>query len=511
MLIVSLKLSEAPRKLGLLTKAYSFCFTVEEARQAMKLMSITVQRGSTVITIVCGVPEDKVVAFLHRFMHARLLHSPAGRTQDTLTKSILIQPTAKGLFFVQRYCARNGIRDDHISKLLLSPYNSMRCITLERDPVTDAILTSGSFSVMIFQRFLGSSPNVYDPANPPDPIPPNTLASISGESPDIDFHYSRGQSAASGVSPYAHRYFTHPDSESLTQYYVSNKGVRVFRDKQFAPMSKGRHAPRHDFVLTGKAAWQWFMECTDIVYPGEAAELATLFLQSRLIVPIMDSPSIANFGPLVVSRDAFYHVSDKGKSYCLWSSTGRLVDNARQRSSDGFDWEAPLSPTQAWRLETDGSSREIALDSILNDAGLRLLFREHLERNVCQENFLFYTETEQFLLKFQNMDRADARAVKDAMVILYAIFNRYFAPRAPFELNLAQPVKDPLVELLSKSLDKEAPLVILDSIAPLLVEVQLVVRKLLSQDSVPKFLRSREYQLVNLASSPVIFIANRTK
>jgi GTPase-activating protein SST2 len=501
MLIVSLKLSEIPKKAGFWAKAYPFSFTITEAEMAMRSMSVTVQRGSTVTTIVCGVPENKVVGFLHRFMHARLLHCPSARTQETVTNSVLIQPTSKGLFFVGRYCARNGIRDEYVTKLLLSTYNSMRCISLERDTITDSIFTSGSFAIMMFQRFLGKEPNVYNPANPPDPIPLNPINTLYRESSEIEFYHPQNHALSGEVSPYAHHYFTHPDSSSVTQYYVSYRGVRLFKDKQFAPLTKRGGPPvKYDYVFTGKAAWQWFMECTDLVYAGEAVELANMFLESGLIEPILDEHSVGNYGSLVVSRDAFYKLSAKGVPYCLW----KFRDHGQLDPQD-FTWEESTSPIHRRFNPGMLNDEEMELESILSDAGLRLLFREHLEHNFCQENLLFYTETQQLLLRFETADRNDVGAIKRVLLLLYSIYNRYLAHRAPFELNLAWHVKKPLVDYLTMALDKEDPLTILENAAPLLTEVKRKIRKMLSEDSVPKFLRSPEYYSVNRAASPVIF------
>lgn len=508
MLIFSLELSETPKKNGFLAKSYPFCFTLAEAEVAMRVMTITVQRDSTITTIVCKIPENRVIDFLNRFMHARLLHCPSVRTQDTITKSILIQPTSKGIFLLGRYCARTGIKNEFVTKLLLSPYNSMRCITLERNTLTDVVLTSGSFTVMIFQRFLGKEPNVYDPSNPPDLIPNNNIHSLYRETSDIEFYHPIDSGMMSkSVSPYFHRYFTHPDSSSITQYYVSYKGVRVFKNKQFtnSVTRRGISSQKHDFVFTGKAIWQWFMECTDLVYAGEAIELPNMFLKSGLIEPILDASSMGTYDCLVVSPEAFYKVSSKGQSYCLWNvfqknlttNKAEEVFNSRKGSVASFSFfKRPRSSL--------GNSEEKALEEILNDAGLRLLFREHLEHNFCQENLLFYTETEQFLLRLETGDTNDSSCIRSLFLLLYSIYNRYLAPKAPFELNLPWDVKNHLVNYLTDSLEREKPLKILQNAAPLLIRVKKIVRQMLCEDSVPKFLQSPEFNSVRRVPSPVL-------
>ena len=131
MLMIALSPQEHSRRRKqsfLSPKMHLFSFTVEEALAAIQNLSVKIVSGSTKTTISCCVSSGSAGLFLERFMSARLLHCPADRTRSTPKRGTVLQPTAKGVFFIQRYCDVNGII--YNSPLLLSPLNSMCCFHL---------------------------------------------------------------------------------------------------------------------------------------------------------------------------------------------------------------------------------------------------------------------------------------------------------------------------------------------------------------------------------------------
>jgi hypothetical protein len=253
MLMVALSPQEHSRRRKqsfLSSKPHPFSFTVEEALTAIQNLSVKIVSGSTKTTISCSVSPGSAGLFLARFMSARLLHCPADRTRTTPKHGTVLQPTAKGVFFIQRYCDANGVI--YNSPLLLSPLNSMRCFSFDRDPVSDAIIRNDALIYILFQRLMGPQPNVYSAASEP-----------------------------MSDSPYAHRYFTNPKSDALSQYYISDTGVRLSR-----VASDGSAPPC--YVFTGRAMWQWMLDCTDLVYQSEAHVLVNTFLAHNMIE--LDTP-----------------------------------------------------------------------------------------------------------------------------------------------------------------------------------------------------------------------------
>ena len=297
MLIIYLPLTEHSNtsKRGFFAKSYPYTFTVDDAIEKMQTMQVVIDNGNTTTTITCGVRKSGVMGFLNKFMAARLIHCPGDRTRSIIKPSVLLQPTAKGAHLLQRYCLKNGIKNPNVTKFLLSSYNSMRCISLDRHVHSDKLVKSYTFAYLLFQRFMGSKPNVFRPTNPPDDIPHNSIDTIYGQtqafyslkspahSDCFVLDSGSGHAHAIDRSPYAHRYFTHPDSDSLSQYYVSYKGVRLFHNKHFLGLDKRPQTV--EYYMTGKAAFQWLLESTDVVYPAEAMELANLLVEHGLLEP----------------------------------------------------------------------------------------------------------------------------------------------------------------------------------------------------------------------------------
>lgn len=392
---------------------YPYSFYVEDALQTIQNMSVSIITGTTKTTITCSVPSHSALTFIQRFMSARLLHCPSDRTHSKPVSNIILQPTAKGVYFVERYCRKNGIylsSNAPINALLGSVHNSMKCISFDRHSITDELICNEAFVFLLFQRLMGPYPNVYSPSNGSDPIPypPNIsdlLQSQSGSNhssnQNSNIHSStlnlafqdlalyspleeknfedQYQSGNKVESPYYHRYYTHPDSDALSQYYVSSKGVRLFKNKKFdvmiggphyssdynnnsfypnTPDSKDKHASfttttttttnaatttttitkkiatsscytdssptiktiTVDYCFTGRALWQWLLDCTDVVYQREAMHLANLFFVSKMIEPILtiDSKCTARDAHIRIAKNAFYRLSPTGKQIVSW-------------------------------------------------------------------------------------------------------------------------------------------------------------------------------------------------
>ena len=86
----------------------------------------------------------------------------------------------------------------------------------------------------------------------------------------------------------------------------------------------------------------------------------------------------------------------------------------------------------------------------LNDAALRLIFRESLRDTYCEENLLFYLDVGKFLTSCEIAIKASSPAgdggessgqsldsVKKTMSLAYGIHNAFLAPGSPCELNTA--------------------------------------------------------------------------
>lgn len=475
MLMISLDLTPEGAKTGFLSKAYPFSFTIEDAILKIQNMSIRIPSGSTRTTFTCQVNALSATLFLERFMSAKMIHCPSDRTRAEPKPGIFLQPTAKGVYFIDRYCQKNGIQVEKMPAmaLLLSNHNSMQCFTFDRDPVTDSILKNDAFLYLLFQRLMGPAPNVYSASKDPDRIPVSN---------GIRYCLLNQTSTQSIESPYAHRYFTNPQSDALSQYYISSKGVRLFQDKQFSKTLLV------DYCFTGRAMCQWLLDCTDLVYKSEAFQLVNLFLTLKVIEPISES-SEPDATPLVaLDKNAFYQLTDTGKYLVSWPeyaaqpATPLLARFPHKtfetpsidRLPEEFSFEEFVSPTDASarrpsKLSADpgkdvvqdctsmsvkpipkpilvhtspiGSPRssksptrvklrrqpqspnarsrfpdppklKMTLREILEDAAMSWLFSQYLEDNLCQENLLFYKDLSKFLVEFEKLSLLQDKAAK---------------------------------------------------------------------------------------------------
>lgn len=65
------------------------------------------------------------------------------------------------------------------------------------------------------------------------------------------------------------------------------------------------------------------------------------------------------------------------------------------------------------------------LTAILNDAALRLLFREYLRETVCEENLSFWLDVEDFKHGFLVIDKSKPDAVRETLAAAYGRSNDF--------------------------------------------------------------------------------------
>lgn len=77
------------------------------------------------------------------------------------------------------------------------------------------------------------------------------------------------------------------------------------------------------------------------------------------------------------------------------------------------------------------------LTAILNDAALRLLYREFLRETLCEENLAFYLDVEGFNHNFHSIDLSKPDAVRETLAAAYGmlhypveIYPLYILPRS---------------------------------------------------------------------------------
>ena len=69
----------------------------------------------------------------------------------------------------------------------------------------------------------------------------------------------------------------------------------------------------------------------------------------------------------------------------------------------------------------DRETNTTRLTAILNDAALRLLFREYLRETVCEENLAFYLDVVEFDKNFKSIDSKKPDAVRETLAAAYGM------------------------------------------------------------------------------------------
>ncbi|TVY83591.1 Developmental regulator flbA, partial [Lachnellula suecica] len=410
---------------------------------------------TTTTTTTFSMAREMARSVCQRFLDARFIESADGKQAKEFTmKSSVWQLTPKGIHVLERFCAKNGIQQKHVTELVNSPRNTMQLVILERDSDSDKLSSDQGTIDVIFRRFVGQNgPNVK-----------NSTSSA--------------------------------DSDSLSEYKDGLAGVRMAAERRIGSKTFLQ-------TFTGKAAVDWLMDCCTTVDRRETVELATLFLEQSLIWCVQsdrgyliqigaDKEKEPRFQP---TKQAIYQLTQKGKDVVNMT--------AKERTS-----ESEHSGAAATRAGVSRDSNTQKLEKILNDAALRLLFRENLRDTHCEENLSFYLDVDEFLkscktaIKNNSSSRSGKNAsgpnldaVKETMASAYGIYNAFLAPGSPCELNIDHLLRNQLATRMTKAVGQDGAMIdSLREVTKLFEEAQISVFKLMASDSVPKFMKSSKYE-----------------
>ncbi|KAK9240943.1 regulator of G protein signaling domain-containing protein, partial [Lipomyces kononenkoae] len=473
-------LSLQPHTVGLFHVEYDFSFTSGEA--ISNLAELKLQQQNKTIDVSGRVITSTTITtyqidlrscaeLMQLFLNARLIRCANDPEKGKFKQDMLFQLTPKGIAIVDAFSQRHGVVSPNVVDLLKSQHNSMKLVTLERNPTSDQISTSETVIGIIFQRFAGRKPNT----NPWHNAQSHHIPTHPPESTDTDV-------------------------SSISDIYIeSSAGVHVHDSKRI-------HLKEYHNCFSGMAAKFWLMDCTSVIYAYEAQMILTAFLQYEL-VKAADSRSMAFGEKFVMEKNAYYFMSEKGKDLAGWLRTGSgqphkyAVHNRPQ---------SPASTPQRQSSTTGGgNNKHSRLEHILDDPALRLLFREHLAENFCDENLTFYLESEKLLAEFHELEKTRFPTLDKVNVCLseaWVVYHAFLAPGSASEVNidhlLRQRVRERMTaeefislptsgsqqtEPVSTSVNK------LIEIVKLLDEVRRQVFRLMASDSVPKFMRTSKF------------------
>lgn len=481
---------------------------MEEAVAA--LTNLELEPGSRQVSIKCNISESRALSLLNQFMVARLIHCPEDRTRDCPAQNVPLQPTAKGVYVLSQHlmtAPNSGSHSRHVTHLLESAHNTMECISLVRDS-NDVVQTSKYLTLLLFQKLAGKHPNLYK-------------ANDVGDLPN-------GKS-----SPYHHRYFTHPDSDALTQYYVSSVGVRLLEN----------HVDGHVmYYFSGKAAWQWVMECCEVVSGIEIIDILQEFLNAGFIEHYDESAAPdEDINPpreFICSKAAKYSFTLLGMSVAGWTSNlpttpqssgfpkfvkSRVFQGVELTKEDLIELQAIEKETNTTfdmvtgkpvELKHDDdfeASRELreqrllgfkhenpSLSVILQDPGLTLLFKSYLEDTHCVENHIVYVSVNEVIRVFSSFSRkVSNETLASLLTLIYSTYDSYLSPQAPKEFNMISTWRDELCLLTSRLRGaKTVPesLVLVSEIVRVFELIKNHAFRMMEIDSFPRFLECRDYR-----------------
>ncbi|KAI2472962.1 RGS-domain-containing protein [Annulohypoxylon bovei var. microspora] len=398
---------------------------------------------TTTTTTTFSMAKDMARSICQRFLDARFIESADGKMQQVYTmKGSVWQLTPKGVCVLDRFCSRNGIQQRQISDLIQLGMSYL-CI-LERDSQTDKLVMDRGTMEVIFRRMMGAN----------------------------------GLNVKSSVSA--------ADSDSLSDYRDGLTGVKMAGERKI-----GGRTVKDTF--TGKACSDWLMDCCTTVDRRETFEMSTLFVQYDLMEPVQPdrvyiaaSPGATSFQP---TKTSIYQLTAKGRDI-LTGGSGR----GRTSESEGM-------ASSRTGIARDSNTQR--LDKILNDAALRLLFRENLRETHCEENLSFYLDVDDFVTGCRqaikqaqkNPGATSMDGIKEIMAQAYGIYNAFLAPGSPCELNIDHQLRNNLATRMTKAVGQDVTMIdTLHEVTTLFEDAQNAVFKLMASDSVPKFLRNTKYE-----------------
>ncbi|KAL8798621.1 MAG: hypothetical protein Q9182_006515 [Xanthomendoza sp. 2 TL-2023] len=358
---------------------------------------------TTTTTTTFSMAKEMARSVCQRFMDARFIESADGKHISSFPlKNAVWQLTPKGMHVLTRFCQRNGINQRHVLDVLDSARNTMQLVILERDSQTDKLSHDRATIEVIFRRFTGQEG-------------PNLKSSVSSS-----------------------------DSDSLSDYYNGLIGVK---------MAKERKILDRVFIntFTGKAAVDWLMDCCTTVDRREVYEIAELFVLHGLMESVLDdkvfkhqNPGATRFQP---TKNAVYELSDKGQRVAGW----------RHDDKDSDDGYAPNSKGSTGKKDRGGprDSNNHRLQAIVNDAALRLLFREFLRDTHCEENLSFYLDVRDFTKSYDSAEKAGLfnrpDAIRENLAAAYGLYNAFLAPGSPCELNIDHNLRNSLAGRMTRA------------------------------------------------------------
>ncbi|CAL1702085.1 unnamed protein product [Somion occarium] len=475
---------------------------------------------TTTTTTTFSMTRDMAKAMCQHFMDARLIENAADPGSNLFKERGVYVLTPKGLHVLERFMSKNGINGDHLAHVFTTQPICMKLLHLERRSTDDEIIVSHSVIIALFRRFVGRSPNY-----PPDDL----------EQMDV-----------------------------FQKYHERSKGVALMDVRERAGLNRAEVTTKNCFAAV--TALEWLCDFTSVIGREEAAEMAAQFVRYGLITLVSDKRKnndsaiiFTQHGEFRCTAKAIYKVTDEGRRVARWDQPDGARDSPNNSSANvSTNTRASEDPVEensdAAKPATAGDAkihRRVSMTDKLNNAKeddrknhkesnserlryiidepqLRILFREFLRANFCEENLSFYLEVQDFKKKFNITSSAMAAAGpstrgqkaapgqaamerhhESLIQMAFVIYNTYLAPSSQCELNIDHGLRNELSGYLSDvitnmtgkpfsgrvELDQASAFnaTQLRAMIQLYERIQTHVFRLMASDSVPKFIKTPRF------------------
>ncbi|KAF1964951.1 RGS-domain-containing protein [Bimuria novae-zelandiae CBS 107.79] len=268
---------------------------------------------------------------------------------------------------------------------------------------------------------------------------------------------------------------TQSDSDSIHEFGKCDVGIRTIKHKP-TPNRPYEH------TFNGRNAAEWLMDCSTMVDRREAIEICSMFLQLGLIAPVDARNSSEKFQP---AKQVHYYITQHGERVAGWSQS---------------DDPATAPDVNAVKAR-DGAARDSnsnRTNVIIRNPSWRLLYREFLKETMCEENLSFYIEVQAFNSQYQEAVNATGEnkieTIRETLAAAYGLYNAFLAPGSPNELNIDHALRTQLATRMTRAVGDDAAMMqSLVEVASLFEKAQNSIFKLMSSDSVPKFIKHSKY------------------
>ncbi|KAJ4357895.1 AMSH/STAMBP protein ubiquitin specific-protease [Didymosphaeria variabile] len=268
---------------------------------------------------------------------------------------------------------------------------------------------------------------------------------------------------------------TSSDSDSIHEFGKCDVGVRTIKHKP-------TQSRPYEHTFNGRSAAEWLMDCSTMVDRREAIEICSMFLQLGLIAPVDARNSSEKFQP---AKQVQYYITQHGERIAGWNL------------SEDTTAPADLNAAKA----RDGAARDSnsnRTNVIIRNPSWRLLYREFLKETMCEENLSFYIEVQDFNSQYRAAVNATGdnkiETIRETLAAAYGLYNAFLAPGSPNELNIDHALRTQLATRMTRAVgDDTAMMQSLVEVASLFEKAQNSIFKLMSSDSVPKFIKHPKY------------------